>query len=293
MRSASGRSETTLALVLLLAACAGRPTPPPATSVPGVDAAAERSRPVVKIGRPYQVYGVTYYPVDDRNYDQRGIASWYGPGFHALDTANGERYDQDDLTAAHKTLPMPSWVEVENLDNGRKLTIRINDRGPFVAGRIIDLSRKSAQLLGVDRAGTARVRVRRVYPAGKPKPPEIVAAGPSAPFPAAVPARTAAPVKRSLALAETMVARPVPPADSTLFVQVAALSDPGRVAWLTGFLSAFGNVIAEKSPTGLTRLRLGPYANAAAANAALAQLRAAGYSDTRLVSTKASSSDRF
>src|SRR5690606_19825828 len=101
-----------------------------------------------------------YYPAEDYRYEEIGIASWYGPGFHGGTTANGEAYDMDALTAAHKTLPMPSMVEVTNLENGRRINVRINDRGPFVDGRIIDLSRRSASLLGIDRQGTARVRVR-------------------------------------------------------------------------------------------------------------------------------------
>jgi rare lipoprotein A len=286
MRSPAARADRAgrLALALLVAGCATRVPPlqpPPAPAVQGeaplVTAPArpaQRPVPPVKIGKPYKVFGVTYYPADDRDYDQRGIASWYGPGFHALDTANGERYEQDDLTAAHKTLPMPSWVEVENLDNGRKLTVRINDRGPFVAGRIIDLSRKSAQLLGVDRAGTARVRVRRVYPEGRPQTPVVIAAAaPALPDLAPPPVRT---VDLPGAAASPK---------GFLFVQVAALSEPGRIAWLTGYLSAFGPVVTEKSPSGLTRVRIGPYADASSGNAALAQLRAAGYTDSRLVST--------
>ena len=225
--------------------------------------------PTVKIGKPYQVFGVWYYPADDRGYDQRGLASWYGPGFHALDTANGERYNQDDITAAHKTLPMPSYVEVENLDNGRRLTIRINDRGPFVGGRIIDLSRKSAQLLGVDKPGLARVRVRRVFPAGQPP----LAAAPSPP-----------------AIAPHIVAQApvtdIAPA-SQYFVQVAALSDPGRIAWLKGYLAAFGHVVTQPAASGLTRVRLGPYADADSANAMLAKVRGAGYTDARLSSPEA------
>ena len=232
-----------LSLALALAACASTPKPPP------------RVAGAVKIGKPYDVMGVRYYPADDRDYNERGIASWYGPGFHALSTANGERYNQDDVTAAHKTLPMPSWVEVENLDNGRKLVLRINDRGPFVAGRIIDLSRKSAQLLGVDKAGLAKVRVRRVYPdAVTPPPPLVIAA-----------------------------ATPPPPPGALVLIQVAALGDPGRIAWLTGYLASYGPVLTEVAPSGLTRIRLGPYPDAAAANAVLAPLRAAGYSDAQLI----------
>ena len=112
-----------------------------------------------KIGEPYQVKGVWYYPKEDFGYDETGIASWYGPGFHAESTANGESFDQNELTGAHKTLPMPSLVRVTNLENGRSIIVRINDRGPFVPGRIVDLSRRGAQLLGFEGQGSAKVRV--------------------------------------------------------------------------------------------------------------------------------------
>ncbi len=113
-----------------------------------------------KVGNPYQINDVWYYPKVDYDYDETGIASWYGEAFHAKMTANGETFDMNDLTAAHRTLPMPSLVRVTNLDNGRSMVVRINDRGPYAAGRIIDLSRRSAQLLGMDKAGTAKVRVQ-------------------------------------------------------------------------------------------------------------------------------------
>ena len=112
-----------------------------------------------KVGRPYQVAGRWYYPAEDYNYDKTGIASWYGRQFHGRKTANGENYDMNALTAAHKTLPLPSAVRVTNLKNGRSIVLRVNDRGPFVDGRIIDVSRQGAQLLGFQRQGTARVRV--------------------------------------------------------------------------------------------------------------------------------------
>ena len=115
-----------------------------------------------KVGNPYQVAGKWYYPAEDYNYREEGIASWYGPGFHGKRTANGEIYDMNALTAAHKTLPMPSVVLVTNLENGRAMKVRINDRGPFVDGRIIDLSRRSAQLLGTEQPGTARILVELV-----------------------------------------------------------------------------------------------------------------------------------
>jgi rare lipoprotein A len=115
---------------------------------------------VYKIGEPYQINGVWYYPAEDFNYDETGIASWYGPSFHGNFTANGEIFNQNDVTAAHRTLPMPSIVRVTNLENGRTLVVRINDRGPYAHNRIIDLSRRSAQLLGIVDNGTARVRVQ-------------------------------------------------------------------------------------------------------------------------------------
>lgn len=113
-----------------------------------------------KIGKPYEIDGVTYTPAVDYNYDETGIASWYGPGFHGLRTANGENYDMNQVTGAHKTLPMPSLVRVTNLDNGRSIVVRVNDRGPYVRGRIIDMSRRGAQLLGYEKIGTAKVRVQ-------------------------------------------------------------------------------------------------------------------------------------
>ncbi|MEE8188074.1 MAG: septal ring lytic transglycosylase RlpA family protein [Kiloniellales bacterium] len=112
-----------------------------------------------KIGNPYQVDGVWYYPKADYGYKETGIASWYGPGFHGRSTANGETYDENGLTAAHRTLPLPTMVQVTNLENGRSIKLRINDRGPFKNGRIIDVSRRAAQLLGFHRGGTAKVRV--------------------------------------------------------------------------------------------------------------------------------------
>jgi rare lipoprotein A len=122
--------------------------------------ATARGQGAYKIGNPYQVDGTWYYPAEDFGYDETGIASWYGQDFHGKSTANGERYDMNDLTAAHKTLPLPSIVRVTNLDNGRSLVVRVNDRGPFVRGRVIDLSRRSAQLLGIHAPGTAKVRVQ-------------------------------------------------------------------------------------------------------------------------------------
>lgn len=117
------------------------------------------SKGVLKVGKPYTVMGKTYYPAETYDYVETGIASWYGPGFHANKTASGERYDQNELTAAHRTLQMPSLVRVTNLDNGRSVVVRVNDRGPFARGRILDVSAKAAELLGMVRTGTARVKL--------------------------------------------------------------------------------------------------------------------------------------
>ena len=116
--------------------------------------------PVYKVGNPYKINGKWYYPAIDYNYEEIGIASWYGPGFHGKKTANGEIFNQNKISAAHRTLPMPSIVKVTNLDNGLILErVRINDRGPFAGNRIIDLSKKAAEELGFVNLGTARVKV--------------------------------------------------------------------------------------------------------------------------------------
>ena len=112
-----------------------------------------------KVGKPYQIDGVTYVPQEEFNHVETGVASWYGPGFHGKSTANGETYDQQDHTAAHRTLQMPSIVRVTNLDNGRSTVVRINDRGPYARGRIIDMSRAAAEELAMTGKGTARVRI--------------------------------------------------------------------------------------------------------------------------------------
>jgi rare lipoprotein A len=106
-----------------------------------VQPTASAGKGLYKVGKPYQVDGIWYYPKEDPSYDETGIASWYGKQFHGRYTANGEVFDLNGLTAAHHTLPMPSIVQVTNLENGRSLTLRVNDRGPFAGARIIDVSR--------------------------------------------------------------------------------------------------------------------------------------------------------
>ncbi len=113
-----------------------------------------------KVGVPYQVSGRWYYPRDEPGYDRTGVASWYGDDFHGRKTANGEIYDMNALSAAHTTLPMPSYVWVTNMENGRSLLVRVNDRGPYARERVIDLSRAAARALGSERRGLSQVRVR-------------------------------------------------------------------------------------------------------------------------------------
>ncbi|MBI1362723.1 MAG: septal ring lytic transglycosylase RlpA family protein [Proteobacteria bacterium] len=111
-----------------------------------------------KVGKPYQVEGLWYYPLEDSTgYSAKGIASWYGKEFHGKKTANGETYNMYDLTAAHPTLPLPTYVRVTNLNNGKSIIVKVNDRGPFLRGRVIDMSYRSAQLLGYVEQGTAPV----------------------------------------------------------------------------------------------------------------------------------------
>jgi rare lipoprotein A len=161
------------ALIVLSAGCGARrlPTgPPPGQGAWGegqeqASVAPERRQGPfrMKESRPYTVLGKTYYPLATaKGYDERGVASWYGEDFHGKPTATGETYDMNGLSAAHKTLPLNCKVEVTNLENGRSIVIPVNDRGPFVGDRIIDLSYGAAVALGSARSGLAQVRVRAV-----------------------------------------------------------------------------------------------------------------------------------
>jgi rare lipoprotein A len=157
--------------LIALAGCARevqRPAPPAAPSAPG----GPTDEPRARHGNPpfYEVGGQRYVVLPTAvGYVEEGIASWYGPDFHGGRTATGETYDMHAMTGAHPTLPLPTWVRVTNLDNGRSVVVRLNDRGPFARGRIIDLSRAAADALDMVRAGTARVEVRSLA-AGSPAP---------------------------------------------------------------------------------------------------------------------------
>jgi rare lipoprotein A len=144
-----------MAMFLLVGGCAE--TEFLATSLKSLKGAKGKS--AYKIGDPYEINGAQYTPRVDYGYSEAGIASWYGKDFHGKATANGETYNMEALTAAHRTLPLPSIVRVTNLENGRMLIVRVNDRGPFSRGRIIDVSKRGAELLGFQKKGTAMVRV--------------------------------------------------------------------------------------------------------------------------------------
>ncbi|MFC1659537.1 septal ring lytic transglycosylase RlpA family protein [Pseudomonadota bacterium] len=116
-----------------------------------------------KIGKPYEVLGQKYCPMEDKRYKETGVASWYGEKFYGKKTANGEIYNMHDLTAAHRTLPLPSIVRVTNLNNGKSIKVRVNDRGPFAKDRIIDVSKETAQKLGFIGYGTAKVKVEYLH----------------------------------------------------------------------------------------------------------------------------------
>ncbi len=156
-----------------------------------------------KIGNPYQVDGIWYYPKEDYSYSEVGTASWYGPQFHSKVTANGEIFDMNSFTAAHKTLPLPSIVRVTNLENGRSLVLRVNDRGPFVNNRVMDVSRRAAQMLGFKEKGTAKVRVDVLPEESKNLKRKLVDEGdevstPQAAYPAStVTSETIAPPKKT------------------------------------------------------------------------------------------------
>ena len=277
----SSLSRAALALALVLASCGiPRPETPsrPRPRGPAADAP-------VKIGKPYQVAGVWYYPADDGGYDEVGLASWYGAQFHGGQTANGEVFDMDRVGAAHKTLPLPSYVEVTALDTGRTIVVRINDRGPFVTNRIIDLSRRSAQLLGVEKLGVSRVRVRRVYPSdadrlqlrwGRPASERPYASGSELAQLrqrlTALPAEPKAPPRVAAAVPDAAV--PV----GGFFIQVTAVGSRAKAEEIAEM------VAGRIEPVGaLWRVRMGPYKTEAEATSALAQVRSDGYQDARLV----------
>ncbi|HXP05012.1 MAG TPA: septal ring lytic transglycosylase RlpA family protein [Stellaceae bacterium] len=263
-----------LAIGVLLAACGG--IAPQFSQSLG----SRVPHPTYKIGAPYTIKGITYYPHIDYAYDQTGLASWYGEAFDGQYTANGEVFDLNEITAAHKTLPLPSIVEIINLQNNRALRVRVNDRGPFVDGRVIDVSRRVAQLLGFERSGTAMVRVRvlkdeslqaaaaaaqgivnngSAFAAAAPVPPP-------APQPSAAPRPAPAPVA-------VAAAAPLPQQIGAPAQVYQGLPQPQAAPSSHHFL--------VQSP--LYRMEIGPVDTQEEANRALAQMIQSGYRDAHIV----------
>jgi rare lipoprotein A len=297
-------------LALLLAACASN-------GPPRVGGPSATPHGLYKVGNPYQIGGVWYYPAEDLNYDETGIASWYGEDFHGKYTANGEVFDLNGLTAAHRTLPMPSVVQVTNLENGRTLKLRVNDRGPYARGRIIDLSRRAAQLLGIEGAGTARVRVTLLAPesiqakllAERASGQAVAESAPAVPV--APVATERLPVPQGVRIARSDLPLPphppraapepppplvppqlpdrvskVPVRPTNIYVQVGAFTRPDNANRLKAKLATLGDVrISGSTVNGANfyRVRIGPLGSVDEADKLLDRVVASGVPDARIV----------
>ncbi len=259
------------------------PSPPP--DVVAIPDAVPRAEPRGRRGNPpfYEVFGKRYYVMSESDgWVERGTASWYGPGFHAASTSLGERYDMYAMTAAHKTLPIPCYAEVTNLRNGRKVVVRINDRGPFVGDRIIDLSYTAAAKLDMLLAGTAPVEVRVITPAGagSAAPPTL----PAAPPPAVLP--TAAVMPPPSAPAVTVVN--APSGAAPMFIQAGVFSDHENARRRVESLLAAGIELASldempRTERTLHRVRVGPFASVEEFDLNMKRLRELGINDARLL----------
>lgn len=272
-----------------------------------------------KVGNPYQIKGVWYYPQEDYSYDETGIASWYGPNFHGKPTANGEVFDENAITAAHRTLPMPSFVRVTNLDNGRSLVVRVNDRGPFAHSRILDLSRRAAQLLGFEDKGTAKVRVQVVAEESKLLASRLKAAqiDPDVPPVAAAPrgevtAETLAPPPGAKAAPAVSAPRPltvsmtsaprepremvdpvaaqdveyVPVSPTGIFIQAGAFTRYDNANRLKAQLSPISPATIssiQKDGRDFYRVRMGPFQSTDQADTLLERLVDSGFPESRLI----------
>jgi rare lipoprotein A len=278
-----------LAVAVGLTACFSAPPRPiptappvPATPPPKPDSIPEvvpRIEPRAHSGNPpfYDVFGKRYYVLSSSlGYRERGVASWYGPGFHKVRTSIGEPYDMYGMTAAHKTLPLPAYVRVTNLQNGRSVVVRVNDRGPFVGNRIIDLSYSAAAKLDMLRNGTAMVEVRTIDPSA---PPPVVTAS-ATPAPAATAPGTATPTSGGGVTSPAAAA-------AALFVQAGAFSDPANAERLAEKLrgGSYGKVIVRDDQIAgrrMYRVRIGPVPSVAEFDRVVAALERAGINDAHL-----------
>ena len=240
-----------------------------------------------KIGKPYKIKGTTYYPKEDYHYSEVGIASWYGSDFHNKRTANGEKYDMNTLTAAHRTLPLPSIVKVTNLENGRSLVLRVNDRGPYAKNRIIDISKRGAQLLGYQVQGTAKVRVELLEKESK----ELKAAllgqkveniKTTTPIPSVAQSKNLVVYNANVADKTTQSHA----ADNNYFVQAGSFSQRTSAINLQNKLSRFGQAkVAQADVAGKTfyRVRIGPFNFKEEAEVTLAKVKNSGISNASVV----------
>jgi rare lipoprotein A len=276
--------------------------PPSVADMPDV---VPKVEPRARSGNPpyYDVFGKRYYVLSSSiGYVERGVASWYGPGFDRVPTSTGETYDMYGMTAAHRTLPLPAYVQVTNLQNGRSVVVRVNDRGPFVGNRIIDLSYSAARKLDMLRNGTAMVEVRSIDPSlaapgGAPLSPAApqsvapalqaatqtvtaaAAAGTTAP--AAPPATT---LPGGTATGSTQAAAPIA---APLFIQAGAFSDPANADRLVAKLHdpQYGKVFVRNDQIAgrkMYRVRIGPVRNVAEFDRIVAALDRAGVHDAHL-----------
>jgi rare lipoprotein A len=251
-------------------------------------------RGVYKLGQPYQIQGRWYYPEFDPDYDRVGVASWYGEPFHGRATANGERFDRGIVTAAHPTLPLPSLVRVVNLTNNRELVVRVNDRGPFVGDRLIDLSQEAARQLGFERQGLAPVRVQFVGLAdadGEPPQPiprrarAPLPERPTEPAPQVVATAPAQALKQPPKPARQLVAA-APVQCHGYFIQVGAFAEPVRARRMAAELHALQAMpvsLAMPVQDHLARVRLGPIADPMAVDATLDRVKRSGFSEAFIV----------
>lgn len=229
---------------------------------------------IYKIGTPYQVNGRWYHPHFDPNYDRTGLASWYGDEFHGRPTANGEFFDKERLTAAHPTLPLPSVVRVTNLTNRRSIELRVNDRGPFIDDRILDVSQAAARELGFEHHGIAPVRVEFLQLAdARGRPPEM-------PPQSVIATQGGAP---AVQLAGVDAGRRCMARGG--IIQVGAFAEPDRAQRLATQLQSRLRVPVQTEPGAdrLARVRLGPITNAQEVEATLRQLERIGFAQAFVV----------
>ncbi len=267
------RGGLAIALLSLLAACAGGARP----DVGRLPVVTDPAPIVSGTMRPYQVRGRWYRPEEQPHYDETGTASWYGDQFNGRPTATGERFDMHALTAAHKTLPLPGLVEVTNLGNGRRIVVRVNDRGPFVDGRIIDLSRGSAEALGMLSAGVGQVRVRYLGRAPRTGGGTTLqyAEARSAPAPVPAPTRGAAQPQDAASGGQAW------------WIQAGAFSDRRAARRLADRLGDRARVdVASAGDGALFRVLVGPWPDPNAAEQARQAVIARGYADALLISAR-------